>query len=88
MENSPKKDRAVAALVLGIIGMLAWLLPIAGLPVQIVGLVFASKSLKLAHRKMAIVAMILCIVGLVLTLINGAWGAYLGATGQHPLFNA
>jgi hypothetical protein len=27
------------------------------------------------------------IIGLVLTIINASIGAYMGATGQHPLIN-
>lgn len=37
---------------------------------------------------MATAGIVLSIIGLVLTVINGAWGAYLGMTGQHTLINS
>jgi hypothetical protein len=83
--QSKTSGKAVASLVLGIFGMIFWLLPILGLPVNVVGLVLGAKSLNSASRKIATVGLVLCIIGLVLTVINGAIGAYLGATGQHPL---
>jgi hypothetical protein len=77
--------KALASLILGVIGLLAWCLPILGLPITITGIVLASKSLRTRSRGLAIAGLILCIVGLVFSVINMAWGAYLGATGQHPL---
>jgi len=86
-QPQPKQGKPVTALVLGIVGMIAWLIPIIGLPVQITGLVFGIKALKSPKRGMAIAAIVLCIIGLVLTIINAAIGAYLGATGQIPALN-
>ena len=74
--------KAIASLVLGIIGMFAWLLPIVGLPVTITGLVLGVKSKYSENRGMAIAGIILTIIGLTLTVVNAAVGAYLGATGQ------
>lgn len=74
--------KAVASLVLGIIGMLAWIIPIIGLPIQVVGLVFGIKSIHSNKRGLAIAGIVMTIIGLVLTIANGTLGAYLGATGQ------
>lgn len=82
-----KNGKAVTALVLGIVGLIAWVVPIAGLPVQILGLIFGVKAMHSAKRSLAIAGLVLSIVGLVLTVANISIGAYLGATGQHPLIN-
>lgn len=70
--------KGTAALVLGILAMIAWILPIVGLPVGIVGLVLGIKSLNSNKRTQAIVAITLSIIGLFLTVVNGAIGAYVG----------
>lgn len=80
------EGKAVASLVLGIVGMLFWLLPILGLPVTVVGVAMGVKGREGSRRGMATAGLVLSIIGLVLTVINAAIGAYLGATGQHPLF--
>ena len=77
---------AVASLVLGIIGLLAWCIPIIGLPINVVGLVLGIKGRESVSSSMAKAGVTMCIIGLVLTIINAAIGAYLGSTGQHPLF--
>jgi len=77
----------VASLVLGIIGLFVWILPIFGLPVTITGLVFGINALKRPAKGMAIAATIICSIGLLLSVANFAWGAYLGATGQHAVVN-
>lgn len=78
----PKKDRALASLILGIIGILAWIFPLVGFPVTIIGLVFGINSLKGKRRGMAITGIILCAIFLLATSINSIIGAYKGATGQ------
>jgi hypothetical protein len=62
--------------------MIAWLLPIVGLPVTILGLVFGIRALRSRSREMALSAVVLSTVGLVATIVNSAIGAYMGATGQ------
>ena len=79
--------KAIASLVLGIIGLIAWLIPLFGLPISIVGLILGIKDMKSHNRGLAIAGIVLCILGLVLAIINASIGAYMGATGQHPLIN-
>ncbi|MCG5547507.1 DUF4190 domain-containing protein, partial [Halorhodospira halochloris] len=74
--------KAIASLVLGIVGLFAWLLPIAGLPVTIVGLVLGIKDINSSNRGMAIAGIVLCIIGLVASIINASIGFYMGSTGQ------
>lgn len=77
--------KAVASLVLGICSLVCWFCPLVGLAVSIVGLVLGVQANKLQRRGMATAGVVLSIIGLVLTVINGGVGAYLGATGQNPL---
>lgn len=74
--------KAVTSLLLGVVGMLAWLLPIIGLPVAIAGLVFGVRSINTEKKGMAIAGLTLSIIGIVLSIINASIGAFMGATGQ------
>jgi hypothetical protein len=78
--------KAIWSLCLGLFGLLAWFLPIIGLPVTITGLVLGIKSLSGPRRGMAIAGIVLCITGLLASIANAAIGAYLGATGQLHYF--
>jgi len=78
---------AIASLVLGLIGLVAWCCPLVGLPINITGLVLGIKSKNSPNRGMAIAGIILCIIGLVLTLINAVVGVYLNVTGQNPMLD-
>lgn len=77
--------KATAALVLGIVGLLAWFIPLFGLPITIVGVVLGVQGMKSTRRGTAAAGLTLGIIGLVLSIINASIGAYMGATGQHPL---
>ena len=77
--------KAVASLVLGIVGLGAWCIPLIGLPVSIIGLVLGIRALKSPSRGMAIAGIVLAILGLVATVIYAAVGVYLFTSGQHPL---
>ena len=80
---SPAGDgKAIWSLCLGLFGLIAWFLPIVGLPTTITGLVFGIKSINGPRKGMATAGIVLCVIGLVLSIANAAIGAYLGATGQ------
>ncbi len=79
--------KATTGFVLGLIGIVAWFIPLVGFPVTITGLVFSVKGLNSAKKGLATAGLVLNIIFLVLTTINCAYGAYLGATGQHELVN-
>lgn len=66
----------------GIGSLFAWLIPLVGYPISIIGIVKASKALKNGEPG-ATTALVLSIIGLVLTVINSAIGAYMGATGSY-----
>lgn len=78
---------AYVSLAVGTVGMCTWLLPFVGCPVSLAGLVTGILGLNSSQRTLAIVGLVLSGVGLLLNLINGIAGAYLGFTGQvEPLF--
>ncbi len=83
----PGAGKPGLALGLGIFGLIAWFIPIVGLPVTISGIILGVKALSGPKKGLAVAAVILCGIGLFLAAINMAMGAYLGATGQHDLIN-
>ncbi len=86
--NGNQKMMAIGSLVLGIINLCAWFLPICGIPLSIGGLVLGYFGMKDPSQKtIAIIGMALCGIGLLAGCVNGAWGAYLGFTGQGIQFS-
>jgi hypothetical protein len=80
--------KSITSFVLGMLSLGAWLLPICGAPVTIAGLVIGILGITSnTKRGMAIAGVVLCGIGLLLTIANAAVGAYLGATGQLHLLN-
>lgn len=74
--------KPIVALILGIAGMIAWIIPIIGLPIGIVGLVMGIIGTKDSRKGMAVVGIILSALCLVLTIINTSIGAYQGFHGM------
>jgi len=86
----PKTKRSPApiiAFILGVFGLVAWLLPFIGIPVAAIGLYLGIKSVAGPKRAIAIVAIVLCSISMVAVIANASIGAYMGATGQHPLIS-
>jgi hypothetical protein len=74
--------KAIASLVLGIASLVAWLLPVVGIPVAITGLVLGLLDRRSRNRGLAIGGIVTATIGLVAGLINSAAGVYLKLTGQ------
>jgi hypothetical protein len=85
--SPPGYNKALASLILGICSAVLWLCPLVGLVLSIVGLVLGVQANQIQRRGMATAGIVLCIIGLALSAINAAVGAYLGATGQHDLLS-
>ena len=68
----PQSSMPTVSLVLGIISLIAWLLPLVGYPISIVGLVFGVKYRMLSGNARA--GMVMSIIGLCLTVINSFLG--------------
>ena len=65
---------AVASLVLGIVGLFAWFIPLAGFPVTITAVVCGAKGLNTPGKGMAIAGLVTGIIGLCLSTINSLVG--------------
>lgn len=67
---------ATTGMILGIIAVIAWLLPLVGYPVTICGIVFSTKGLRSVTKKgNAIAGLILSVAFLIATLVNSFLGA-------------
>lgn len=76
---------ATTALTLGFISLIAWCLPIAGLPVSVAGLVIGFRALARDQSGKAMIGMILSGIGLFLSIGNAALGAFMAMQGKHFL---
>jgi len=82
-----EKTMAIASLVLGVISLCAWLLPIYGAPLSIIGLVLGFLGMKDQSQKtMAIIGMALCGLTLLLACGNGIAGVLLNTTDIFSQF--
>ena len=72
--DSSGTGTAVTSLVMGILGLIAWIIPFFGLPITIIGLFCGFSGLSGNGRGMAIAGIILCFLGLILSVINTAIG--------------
>jgi hypothetical protein len=69
---------ATASLVLGIISIIAWLLPILGLPLSIIGVVLGHLGRRLTVRRgRATTGLVLSYIALGLTVLNAIAGVML-----------
>ena len=76
-------SRAKVGFILGLISIIAWIIPIFGLPITICAIVFSSLGFKSTTRKgKAIAGLVLGIVFLVLSVLNGIVGVIL-AVGEE-----
>lgn len=74
---STVKEGNIVGFILGLIGVMAWVLPIVGLPVVIVGLIFSICNIKSKKRTLNIVGTVLCSIFLIVTIINSVLGIIL-----------
>lgn len=72
--SAENNKQATTGRTLGIIGLFAWLLPIVGLPVTIVGLVKSNAGLDSDNASTAQAGVTMNIIGLVLSVFNALAG--------------
>ena len=84
--NQQPAQQSIAGFVLGLISIVAWILPLVGYPVTIVGIVLSAKAIKQDKTNLkAKIGLGLSIAGLVATLINSILGV-LDAVSTMPLY--
>lgn len=75
-----KKDNsglAITSFVLGLVGLITWLVPICGFPMNLLGVIFGAMSLKSQQRGLAIAGLVMSIIGIVATITNSILGVAL-----------
>jgi len=75
---------SVAALVLGLFGLIAWCCPLIGFPVGLLALIFGIIGAGRGGRGMAAAGIILGIITLVLSGINAFLGIMLQLAQEMP----
>ena len=65
-----RKGLAIASLVIGIVNLCAWLVPICGGPLAIVGMLLGILGLKSSKKTLAIVGVVLGGLTLILTIVS------------------
>lgn len=58
-----KKGQSIASLVLGICSFIAWIFPLFGYPVTIVGIVMGALGMKKGGKGMAIAGIVCSLIG-------------------------
>ena len=77
-ETDRSNSKATASLVLGLISIVAWIIPLIGFPTTITGLVLGIRGLGPRRRGKAIAGILLSVIFLVLTVLSAALGAISG----------
>lgn len=84
IQTPTENKNAVRGFVLGIISIIAWIIPLFGYPVTICGIVFSSKGINIKTNKgLAIAGLVLSIIFLIFTIINSIVGAVIGVTDSY-----
>lgn len=80
MLNSWNKGE-ILSLILAIIGLITWIIPLAGLPVNAAALILALRSLRSKGGGPAKIAAVMSSVGLTLSFATFFYGVYFGLRG-------
>lgn len=74
--NTNKTDKkatlGLIGFILGLVSIIAWYIPLIGVPVTICGIIFSGLGLNSTNRGKAITGLTLSIIFLVVSLINSA----------------
>ena len=83
--SAPEGTKFSSSLIFGAIGAVAWFLPIAGLPISLIGIGLGVSHLSdYPQRRYARLGIWLNVIGLMASVANAAVGAYMG---YHGLFS-
>lgn len=79
-EEDTHEGSATAALVMGLFGVITWLLPIIGIPVAITGIILGFRG---SQYSRAIVGVMLCSISLTAASVN----SYMGSQKSSSSYN-
>ncbi len=83
ISSGNERIMAIASMGIGVINLCAWLIPICGIPLSLVGLVLGFLGMKDPSQKtFAIIGIALCAIGLILGCGYAAYGAYIVYTNN------
>lgn len=85
-ETKEVGGKSIASFVLGLIGIIAWLLPLFGYPVTIVGLSLGCIARKKEKNGFSLAGIILSTITLILTLINSIMGVIMVYSLNRALY--
>lgn len=74
--SKDKRGFATTSFVLGLIGIIAWIIPLFGFPITIIGLIFGIKGSKSTRKGLANAGIVLSTITLMLTITNSVIGVY------------
>ena len=72
---------AIASLILGVVVLVAWLLPVLGLPIGAAGLICGILGRRSTRRGLAVAGLVMSTIGLVLAVGNGILGVLVRLSG-------
>lgn len=75
-------QKAISSFIIGLFSMIAWLIPLIGLPLSITGLVFGFQGRLSTNKGMSISGIVLGIVGIILSLSEYILGLYSALNNQ------
>lgn len=73
-KNEKIGGKSIASFVLGLVGIIAWILPLIGYPVTITGLILGCMARKNEKNAFSLTGIILSSITLGITLINSIMG--------------
>ena len=83
-----KKERnAKIGLILGILSIPAAVIPLFGVPIGVLGAVYSVKGMKESKGK-STAGLVCSIIGLIFSVANAVFGAYLALIGQNQIVNS
>jgi len=87
VEYEVARRQEITATVLAILSLVAWIVPVIGIPVSIAGFVLALKSYSVFKSGTSVVAIIFSVLGLIGSLLNSILGAiYYGSKGVFVFY--
>lgn len=82
-QQSDGDTQATTGMVVGIICLIAWCLPIVGLPLSIWGIIASIKGMNSSKHGQAIAGIVMSSIGLLLTILNAVAGVLIALNNQQ-----
>lgn len=87
VQQQKNAKKATVGFILGLCSIIAWLIPLFGFPVTIVGLVFSILGIKSTKKNLAIVGIVLTVLFLIVTIVNTVIGVMYGIQNASKILS-